>query len=292
MFLSFSFVLMSIFVILVLDNKELFDATYKLRVDFEVGLGLKPGTEVQINGVQVGKVKSIMLRDDRRVELSLEIKEEFKNFITSESVAYPTRAQNIISDRIIFINPGTTGKVLQNHQFIKSEDPKDIESLLSQTTELLEKVEFLVYAGDTLIKMAQNPNSTVGALLHSKELHDNLLNQTKMLGQITSQSMVLLDTINEYAPTLFHKVDTIQNTVIRLSDKGQSTIAKVDTLLDFSLDMARVAGPMIYDAKDLLDESTNKLEDAGHLINELNSMWFLDDAPTHETTPYLTEQQW
>ncbi len=292
MFLTSSFALLALFVVLVLDNKELFDPTYILKVRYESGLGLKPGTEVQVNGVQVGKVKSIMLNDDRQVELELEIKEVYQHFITTESVAYPTRDKNIISDRVIFISPGAKGRILKNNEVLSSEDPKDIESLLSQTRELLDKVQFLVYAGDTLIKMARDPNSTVGALLQSRTLHDNLVKQTQIIDKITSKSLLLIDTIQRYTPQLLGQLDTIQKSVIELSGKGTRTFGKIDTLLDISIEMTQTAGPMIYQAQDLLNASEDKVDQAGHLMKEVNDLWFFDDPPDHSKIPYLTEGQW
>ncbi len=274
-------------------NKGWFTETYDIVAQFEAGVGLKSGTEVQVNGIRVGKIKRLILAESGNVQAILEIENNYAHHITTSSVAYPTRDKNIISDRVIMIEHGFEGRQLTPLDTIHSETPKDIETLLTQTRELLDKVQFLVHAGDTLIRMARDTNSTIGQLLTSNKMHVSIMKQLNTFDGITKRSAKLLDTLNTHTPNLFSQVDTINQTILGLTQRSTKTFNQVDTLLSNSILLTQSIQPVLWHAQDLIEGSESKMEKADEIMNSIGDLWILGDTFIDKSQgKYLIQESW
>ncbi len=105
-------------------------ATYMLYADFEKAGGIKPGSSIEIAGVEVGRVKSVVLDKDYQALVGLEIRSTVK---IQEDAIVSVRTKGLIGERYLSIAPGGSDKMLKNGEKIReTESAIDIEELISK----------------------------------------------------------------------------------------------------------------------------------------------------------------
>jgi len=114
-----------------LGRLELFgEGRYILYAKFANAGGIKTGSVVEIAGVEVGKVKSIMLDKNDQATISLLLNKDVK--IQEDSIA-SIKTKGLIGEKYLQISPGGSDKILSDGGLIKdTESAIDIEELLSK----------------------------------------------------------------------------------------------------------------------------------------------------------------
>jgi len=111
-----------------LGNVTLFKKDYySLQASFTSVAGLKKDTNVEISGVQVGKVESIHLEDYQAI-VNLLIKNNIE--IQDDAIA-SIKTKGILGDQYIEILPGASDEILNPGELIMdTEPPFDLLSIL------------------------------------------------------------------------------------------------------------------------------------------------------------------
>ena len=287
---------------------------YKLYSTFEKALGLKKGTNVQISGVDVGRVTNVSIKQDATGAISdsalmeFTIEKKYQKLITDSAKAFAIRDQNLISARVINIDiKKNRGRVLEDRDTLSAGKAQDIETVIETANELLGRVNRLVDAADELVTMALDTGTTMGALFGSRALYDNLNRQLYRLDEITylgknvlKKTSFLLDTMKTDVPTLISRANEITNNVGNLLEDfkplpGQvtsllnsmdSTVGRVDNLVtDF--------GTVTTGLQDFMNTTENTLQSADDLINGMSKMWlFRSNIPKHDSVPFVVETLW
>ncbi len=103
---------------------------YVIYADFSKAGGIKPGSSVEIAGVDVGRVKSIALDKDYQALVGLEIEEKVK---VQEDAIASIKTKGLIGESYIEITPGASDKfVPQGGKIRETESAIDIEDLISK----------------------------------------------------------------------------------------------------------------------------------------------------------------
>ena len=287
---------------------------YKLYSTFEKALGLKKGTNVQISGVDVGRVTNVSIKQDATGAISdsalmeFTIEKKYQKLITDSAKAFAIRDQNLISARVINIDiKKNKGRVLEDRDTLSAGKAQDIETVIETANELLGRVNRLVDAADELVTMALDTGTTMGALFGSRALYDNLNRQLYRLDEITylgknvlKKTSFLLDTMKTDVPTLISRANEVTNNVGNLLEDfkplpGQvtsllnsmdSTVGRVDNLVtDF--------GTVTTGLQDFMNTTENTLQNADDLINGMSKMWlFRSNIPKHDSVPFVVETLW
>lgn len=102
---------------------------YTVFAEFEKAGGIKPGAVVEIAGVQIGKVKSIGLRDyQARVEILVN-----EGVQLQEDAIASVKTKGLIGEKFIQISPGGSDVLLKAGGKIReTESAVDIEELISK----------------------------------------------------------------------------------------------------------------------------------------------------------------
>jgi len=105
--------------------------TYNLNARFNSISGLKEGAAVEIAGVKVGKVESIVFKeDDYEAEIKLSLGKGIK--LQDDSIA-SIRTSGIIGDRFVNITPGgSTDLIPADGMIIETESAISLEELISK----------------------------------------------------------------------------------------------------------------------------------------------------------------
>ena len=103
---------------------------YVVFAEFEKVGGIKPKAIVEIAGVEVGTVKSILITSDYRAQLAIEID---KNIKLQEDAIASIKTKGLIGEQYVQISPGGSDKMIQNGGRIReTESAIDIEELISK----------------------------------------------------------------------------------------------------------------------------------------------------------------
>ena len=213
---------------------------YRLHSTFTKAFGLHTGTKVQISGVDVGQIGEMEIGDNGEgVKMEFVIRKQYQNLITDSAQVFAIRDQNLISARVINIDIRRgKGRVLQDGDSLQPGEAQDIETVIETANQLLGRVNELIDAADTLVSMALDTGTTIGALFGSRLLYDNLNRQLNRLDDITFvgkkvlfQASGLFDTMQVQVPVLLGKVDGIADNVSGMMTELQPMPQKLDNLL-------------------------------------------------------------
>lgn len=102
---------------------------YEVDALFNSASGLKPGATVEIAGVEVGRVKTISLKEDRAV-VKLAVQNGTKLY--TDTIA-SIKTRGIIGEKFLALSPGGGGDPLKPGETIRdTESGLDLEELVSQ----------------------------------------------------------------------------------------------------------------------------------------------------------------
>jgi phospholipid/cholesterol/gamma-HCH transport system substrate-binding protein len=102
---------------------------YHVEAEFDSASGLKPGGTVEIAGVEVGRIRTITLKDDR-ASVKMAIDESVKLY--SDTIA-SVKTRGIIGEKFVGLSPGGAGEELKAGGKIRdTESGLDLEELLGQ----------------------------------------------------------------------------------------------------------------------------------------------------------------
>lgn len=278
---------------------------YNLFCVFDKGLGLREGTIVQVNGMEVGRVSKLELTPESKVKLTFTIKKDYQPWITSDARVYATRDQNLITERIINIEqpsdiPLNPQKVLQNNGTLYAGMAQDIETVVEKAIILLDKVDHIAMTTDRILSMALDTNSSLGAVIGSRSLYNQITHQLENVEKLNDHAEQILATVDQRLPSVFDETDSLFKGVIKTSDKldtigtyALQMMGSVDTTI-FALNMVLADFQILTrGVRQILNESTNKLERADDLMKGLSDIWFIRNRiPKKDTIPLLGGERW
>lgn len=287
---------------------------YKLHSNFEKAFGLRPGTRVQISGVDVGQISDMEIEGEG-VKMEFVIRKQYQPWITDSAKVFAMRDQNMISARIINIDVRRgKGKVLEDGDYLPPGQAQDIETVLETANQLLGRVNQLIDGVDTLLIMAMDTGTTVGALFGSRALYDNLNKQLGRLDDITYigkkvlfQTSGLLDSMQVQVPSLLGKVDVITDSVTVMLGDLKPLPKKVDALMDNVGDMMNKVdatlgkadnlltdvGQLTSGLGDFMEATEATLQNADDLMSGISNMWIIRRSlPSKDSVPFMVETLW
>ena len=287
---------------------------YKLHSTFDKALGLRPGTRVQISGVDVGQITDMKIEGDG-VYMEFTIYKKYQNWITDSAQVYAIRDQNVISARVVNIDVKRgKGRVLEDGDFLPPGKAQDIETVLETANELLGRVNQLIDAADTLVSMAMDTGTTIGALFGSRALYDNLNRQLVRLDDITLSGTRaihkvsdLMDTLQLSVPPLVNRMDTVMSNVSGMMDdvsgmmtelkplpgKVDALMGKLDGTVGRANDMITELGKITIGLSDFMESTENTLQNADELMEGVSNMWIVNrNMPNRDSIPFMVETLW
>ena len=287
---------------------------YKLHSTFDKALGLRPGTRVQISGVDVGQISDMKIEGDG-VYMEFTIYKKYQGWITDSAQVYAIRDQNVISARVINIEARRgKGRVLEDGEFLPPGKAQDIETVLETANELLGRVNLLIDAADTLVAMAMDTGTTIGALFGSRALYDNLNRQLGRLDDITLSGTRaihkvsnLMDTLQLTVPPLINRMNGMMTNVSGMMDdvsgmmtelkplpgKVDALMGKLEGTVGRADDMIAELGKITIGLSDFMESTENTLQNADELMEGVSNMWIINrNLPNRDSIPFMVETLW
>jgi phospholipid/cholesterol/gamma-HCH transport system substrate-binding protein len=163
-----------------------FSRKLKLRAQFSNADGLRPGSEVRLAGVRIGKVDKVELMPaagDRgaRVEATMSIDSEIHgkpatDLIRTDSTASLGSPSLLGSDKLVNVSPGTAvGEAVPNNYLLPlGRDAKGFDALTESGTELTQQLNKLSKEFTDIAERVNRGEGTIGRFINDEAFYNNL----------------------------------------------------------------------------------------------------------------------
>ena len=205
-----------------LQGSDLLSNYKKMFVEYENVEGLVPSSPITINGLTVGKVKSIILKDNGKLLIEMQIKNDFP--ITKGSTAQIYSPSPIGGKQISIIpNPNNKELAVEGDFLVSSTKVGLIDSLTGQIDPLKVKL-------DKLLDNANNVLVSVNKVFDEKT-RENLQNSLASLNETLLEFKAASKDINAIVSDNKSKINNTMASVEKASgnfSKLSDTLAKVN----------------------------------------------------------------
>ncbi|HBE83847.1 MAG: MCE family protein [Blastocatellia bacterium] len=162
-----------------------FEKKIILKARFAAADGLREGSEVQLAGVRIGKVREVVLLppdspEEAKIEAVMAVDGELNGKPISERIRTDSTAQLIAvsvlaNDKTINISPGTAkgSPVAENH-ILESSEAISINQLTKTGNDLLQQINKLAVPANEILNKANQGEGTIGRIVNDESLYRNL----------------------------------------------------------------------------------------------------------------------
>jgi phospholipid/cholesterol/gamma-HCH transport system substrate-binding protein len=239
-------------------SKKLTVTTY-----FENAAGVKEGAAVNLQGVTVGTVKSVIVVSNQArkltpVQVVMKIDKKFAADLHKDTKAALTTV-GVLGDTVVDLNSQVaTGPQLQDGDELKTLETPTISDVVKASQGTIEQLNVILAKANSIVDNLQNGKGSIGQLINSPELY-NKAN----------------DTVNELL-TLERNLNNGRGTIGKLmTDDGlynrlNGTVAKLDNIVT-GLDAGKgTAGKLLKD-ETLYNNLNGTLANANQLLADANA---------------------
>ncbi|MCE3279018.1 MAG: hypothetical protein K0S44_1209 [Bacteroidetes bacterium] len=154
-------------------QKHLFNPVFRVNSMFKNINGLEIGNNVRFSGINVGTVDNIRIINDTTVQVSLIIDKDVQKFVKTD--CYVTiGSEGLIGDKIINITQGSGDDIVDEGQFLPSNEPIETDAILASLKVTGENAEVV---SDQLAQILYKINSgkgTFGMLINDSSMATNI----------------------------------------------------------------------------------------------------------------------
>src|ERR1700733_1822451 len=257
----FAMAILAVLVFLITGNTNIFESDVTVYTYMADAAALTTGAPVNLNGIPIGKVKTIALSGSkdpmRLVRLDMQVPEhELKN-IPSDSLASISSA-NVLGTKYINIKSGKSNTTVGPGQELPSVNTGEIQDLVQQGFGVLNSLQDTVKRVDNIVGLVESGQGSIGKLLVDETLYNNLL-------AILAEVKGLADTLNSDKGTIGVLLNNRE-----LYDNFRATLGRVDTMLQQLQDGQGTAGKLLKDPA-LYDETQQTIAGVHKLVDDLNA---------------------
>jgi len=256
-----AFIILFVLVYLLTSLKSPFTRYALLRTYMDNAAGLPDGTEVRLNGIQIGFLETPLLtgsRDPKRaVEFDMMVKPEFLPQIPEDSTV-AIAASTLLGGKIIDITRGVSPTHVKPGAELRSAQVEDIPQLMGEMKVVLDSLQTIVVRVDNLLGGIEQGKGNVGKLLKDEELYNRLNGIAAEGQQLLSDVRTANGTLGKliYDDTLYRDLD--------------APLKRLDAMIADLQAGQGTAGKLLKDPA-LYDEAHRSLTEMRTLLTELNA---------------------
>ena len=206
LFIVIALAILATTIFLIGKQKNLFSSNFSVYANFNNVSGLQVGNFVRFAGINVGTVSSISIVNDTTVRVSMILQKKVKPYIKADSHA-SIGSDGLMGDKLIQVAPGTdsagaltTGKLL-------SVNPQDMDKLMNRLGAIANDAQTITSNLAGIITKVNNGSGSLGKLLNSDELANNLDETVKSTNQTVKS-------INQAAGGLSDNLDAAKHSIL------------------------------------------------------------------------------
>jgi phospholipid/cholesterol/gamma-HCH transport system substrate-binding protein len=257
----FAMTILAVLIFLITGQTNIFERQEVIYTYMADAAALTNGAPVNLDGIPIGKVKTIRLSGSkdpmRLVRIDMQVPESQLKNISTDSLA-SISAANVLGTKYINIKSGKGNMAIGPDQELPSVNTGEIQDLVQQGFGVMNSLQDTVQRVDKIVGLVENGQGSIGKLLVDETLYNNLL-------QILAQVKGLADTLNSDKGTLGILLNNHD-----LYDRFTATLGRVDTMLQQLQNGEGTAGKLLKDPA-LYNETQQTIADVHKLVDNLNA---------------------
>src|SRR3984957_2999333 len=257
----FAMSILAVLIFLITGQTNIFEHQVMIYTYMADAAALTTGAPVNLDGIPIGKVKTIRLSGSkdpmRLVRIDMQLPEHTLKDIPSDSLASISSA-NVLGTKYINIKSGKGTTSVGPDQELSSVNTGEIQDLVQQGFGVLNSLQDTVKRVDNIVGLVESGKGSIGKLLVDETLYNNLL---AILGEVKG----LADTLNSDKGTIGVLLNNRE-----LYDNFRATLGRVDTMLQQLQDGQGTAGKLLKDPA-LYDETQQTIAGVHKLVDDLNA---------------------
>lgn len=198
-FLGTILIILGIF--LIGSKEQLFQDTFTVKSYFRDVEGLRTGSIVRLNGINIGSVKDISILNDSlgTVQVSMRLNNNIKQFIRLDSKC-SIETEGLVGNKIVIISPGTNNyQLIGNGGTVKSIKKIGFAEIFQETQETMKNINHITAEFAEIVKKVNQGKGTIGKLINDDALYNSATALTatadKNLNQITGKLNQVSDVV-------------------------------------------------------------------------------------------------
>lgn len=279
-------------VLLIGKENDLFTKKYELLFSVEKGTGFSRGMPVKLSGFRIGRVKSISLNEAAKVDVVLQIGNEYRKWIRRDSTAKLVK-EGLVGDAIIEVSVGTPSlDVLQDGERLAYVKTKALDELADEIAEkvkpvLIEVRDIIGYVNDPggdIKQSMKNFNTLSRNLEVTRKRADSLL--VKAADDVDTVSGKLGAVLDDASVT----VNRANASLVLLDGKLPGLLANAESSLKnvekISCDLRLAEERLLPKVPSLVQKSEDALSGGNRIVDAVQGIW-----PISSRIPAPREQQ-
>lgn len=229
------------FATLLVKNVTLFGHPSRLRVHFERAQGLRPGSDVRVDGMTYGRVEEVTLHPKSGVLVLVRLNEPVVLYQDAEILV---ESSSVLGGNIVSIRRGSRPPELVLTEELAGKSRGGLEEVGDLATDNRENLKALIQNLKDLSQALKDGQGTVGKLLKSDELHKEAV-----------------DTLRGAREEIKKVGDGLNENVTKLTNKLTEKLDKAEGPI----------GPLLNDKKlsDKLDRIVTNVEDTSKNLKDI-----------------------
>jgi phospholipid/cholesterol/gamma-HCH transport system substrate-binding protein len=257
----FAMSILAVLIFLITGQTNIFEHQVMIYTYLADAAALTNGAPVNLDGIPIGKVKTIRLSGSkdpmRLVRIDMELPQHTLRDIPSDSLASISSA-NVLGTKYINIKSGKSTTTVGPDQELPSANTGEFQDLVTQGFGVLSSVQDTVQRVDRIVGLVEAGKGSIGKLLVDETLYNNLL-------QILAQVKALADTLNSDKGTLGILLNNHD-----LYDNFRATLGRVDSMLQELQAGQGTAGKFLKDPA-VYNEIQDTVKGVHQLVDNLNA---------------------
>jgi phospholipid/cholesterol/gamma-HCH transport system substrate-binding protein len=253
--------ILAVLIFLITGHTNIFESNAVIYTYMSDAAALTEGAPVNVNGIPIGKVKSIALsglKDPRRlVRIDMQMPQSQLRSIPVDSIASISSA-NVLGTKYINIKSGMSASTIRPGQELPSLNTQAFDDLVQQGYSVLTALQGTVDRVDKIIGIVEAGKGSIGKLLVDETLYNHVL-------AIVDEAKQLADVLNSDRGT-FGKLIYDRE----IYDDLRKTLNRADTLLQGLQEGQGTAGKLLKDHA-LYDEAQQTVAGLRKVVDDLNA---------------------
>jgi phospholipid/cholesterol/gamma-HCH transport system substrate-binding protein len=222
-----------------------FASKLHLKADFQSGDGLRPGSEVRLAGVTIGKVDEVRLLppttnpNEPKVEATFSIKSVIDgrpadDLIRDDSTAQLGSPSLLGSDKVINIIPGTQlgQKVKDGQRLQLGQQPGSVEALTESGNELVNQLNKLSQQFTDIATKINQGQGSIGRFVNDEAFYNNLNTTVRSVDDLMRQIQTGQGTAGKLVndPELYNNLNQVSQSLQQIAGDlraGRGTAGKL-----------------------------------------------------------------
>jgi len=257
----FAMTILAILIFLITGQTNIFESQVMVYTYMADAAALTTGAPVNLDGIPIGKVKTIRLSGSkdpmRLVRIDMQIPHHSLRDIPSDSLASISSA-NVLGTKYINIKSGKSTMTVGPDQEIPSVNTGEIQDLVQQGFGVMNSLQDTVNRVNAIVGLVEAGKGSIGKLLVDETLYNHFL-------AIVDQAQQLVNTFNSDKGTVGLLLNNRE-----LYDNFQSTLKRVDTIVQQVQNGEGTAGKLLKDPA-LYNEAQDTVKGLHQLVDDLNA---------------------